>query len=135
MRKKATANDDAIQFAKRADFNGFAEAELAVRKKFTGRPEHVVNYFFFVAEEARQIMAQLGIRKFDDLIGRADLLDTKKAISHWKASGLDFSRVFHQPAVPADVPRLHVSGQDHGLGKALDVKLIEKARAAIERGE
>jgi hypothetical protein len=66
-------------------------------------------------------MAQLGIRKFDDLIGRADLLDTKKAIEHWKAKGLDFSRVFHQPVVPADVPRFHVE-QDHGLDKALDVR-------------
>jgi glutamate synthase (NADPH/NADH) large chain len=94
-----------------------------------------VNYFFFVAEEARQIMAQLGLRKFDELIGRADLLDTRKAISHWKAKGLDFSKVFHIPAVPADVPRMHTESQDHGLDKALDRKLIEKSRAAIEKGE
>ncbi|MEX8519566.1 MAG: glutamate synthase-related protein [Leptothrix sp. (in: b-proteobacteria)] len=114
---------------------GVATQDPVLRAKFTGKPEHVVNYFFFVAEEARQIMAQLGVRTFDELIGRADLLDTKKAISHWKAKGLDFTKVFHQPAVPADVPRLHVSEQDHGLGKALDVKLIEKAKAAIERGE
>jgi len=106
-----------------------------LRKKFTGKPEHVVNYFFFVAEEARQIMAQLGIRKFDELIGRADLLDTKKGVEHWKAQGLDFSRVFALPPVPADVPRLHTSTQDHGLDKALDVRLIEKAQAAIQRGE
>ncbi|PXW97132.1 glutamate synthase (NADH) large subunit [Sphaerotilus hippei] len=114
---------------------GVATQDPVLRKKFTGKPEHVVNYFFFVAEEARQIMAQLGIRRFDDLVGRADLLDTRKAISHWKAKGLDFSRVFFQPSVPADVPRMHVSEQDHGLGKALDNKLIEKARAAIEKGE
>jgi glutamate synthase (NADPH/NADH) large chain len=95
----------------------------------------VVNYFFFVAEEARQIMAQLGIRTFDELVGRADLLDTRKGIAHWKAKGLDFSRVFALPQVPADVPRLHTSTQDHGLDKALDVRLIEKSRAAIERGE
>jgi glutamate synthase (NADPH/NADH) large chain len=114
---------------------GVATQDPVLRKKFTGKPEHVVNYFFFVAEEARQIMAQLGIRKFDDLIGRADLLDIKKAIQHWKAKGLDFSKVFHQPAVPADVPRLHVSEQDHGLAKALDRKLIEKCRPAIEKGE
>jgi glutamate synthase domain-containing protein 3 len=95
----------------------------------------VVNYFFFVAEEARQIMAQLGVRKFDDLIGRADLLDTKKGIEHWKARGLDFSRVLHLPAAPADVPRHQVEAQDHGLHRALDVKLIEKCRPAIERGE
>jgi glutamate synthase (NADPH/NADH) large chain len=114
---------------------GVATQDPVLRKKFTGKPEHVVNYFFFVAEEARQIMAQLGIRKFDELIGRADLLDTKKAIQHWKAKGLDFTKVFHQPAVPADVPRLHVSEQDHGLAKALDQKLIEKCRPAIEKGE
>lgn len=114
---------------------GVATQDPVLRAKFTGRPEHVVNFFFFVAEEARQIMAQLGIRKFDDLIGRADLLDTKKGIAHWKAKGLDFSRIFHLPAVPADVPRRQVEEQDHGLAKALDVRLIEKARPALERGE
>ncbi|HEX5312997.1 glutamate synthase-related protein [Aquabacterium sp.] len=114
---------------------GVATQDPVLRKKFSGKPEHVVNYFFFVAEEARQIMAQLGIRKFDDLIGRADLLDMKKGIEHWKAQGLDFSRVFALPPVPADIPRLHTSTQDHGLDKALDVRLIEKAKPAIERGE
>ncbi len=114
---------------------GVATQDPVLRAKFTGRPEHVVNFFFFVAEEARQIMAQLGIRKFDDLIGRADLLDTKKGIAHWKARGLDFTRVFHQPSAPADVPRRQVEEQDHGLVRALDVKLIEKARPALERGE
>ncbi len=114
---------------------GVATQDPVLRKKFAGKPEHVVNYFFFVAEEARSIMAQLGIRRFDDLIGRADLLDTKKGIAHWKAKGLDFSRVFHQPEVPAEVPRRHVEAQDHGLERALDVKLIEKCRPAIERGE
>ncbi len=81
-----------------------------------------MNYFFFVAEEVRQIMAQLGIRQFDDLIGRADLLDTRKGVEHWKAQGLDFSRLFAQPVVPADVARCHVDVQDHGLDKALDVQ-------------
>jgi glutamate synthase (NADPH/NADH) large chain/glutamate synthase (ferredoxin) len=114
---------------------GVATQDPALRKKFAGKPEHVVNYFFFVAEEARQIMAQLGIRRFDDLIGRADLLDMGKGISHWKAKGLDFSRLFHQPAVPSDVPRLHVMTQDHGLDKALDVRLIDKSRAALDKGE
>ncbi|OYT87118.1 MAG: glutamate synthase subunit alpha [Burkholderiales bacterium PBB6] len=114
---------------------GVATQDPVLRQKFSGKPEHVVNYFFFVAEEARQIMAQLGLRKFDELIGRADLLDTRKAISHWKAKGLDFSKVFHIPAVPADVPRMHTESQDHGLDKALDRKLIEKSRAAIEKGE
>jgi glutamate synthase (NADPH/NADH) large chain len=87
---------------------GVATQDPVLRQKFSGKPEHVVNYFFFVAEEARQLMAQLGVRKFDDLIGRADLLDTQKGIEHWKASGLDFARLFYQPNVPADVPRMHV---------------------------
>jgi glutamate synthase (NADPH/NADH) large chain len=114
---------------------GVATQDPVLRKKFAGKPEHVVNFFFFVAEEARQIMAQLGVRRFDELIGRADLLDTKKGLLHWKARGLDFARVFHQSAVSADVPRRHVDVQDHGLEKALDLKLIERCKAAIERGE
>jgi len=114
---------------------GVATQDPALRAKFSGKPEHVVNYFFFVAEEARQIMAQLGMRKFEELVGRSDLLDTKKGISHWKAKGLDFSRVFHRPAVPAEVARTHVDVQDHGLDRALDVKLIEKCLPAFERGE
>ena len=80
-------------------------------------------------------MAQLGIRKFDDLIGRSDLLDMKQGIAHWKARGLDFSRLFAQPDVPADVPRFHVATQDHGLEKSLDNRLIEKSRPAIDQGE
>ena len=114
---------------------GVATQDPVLRAKFTGKPEHVVNYFFFVAEEVRQIMAQLGIRKFDDLIGRSDLLDTRKGIAHWKAKGLDFSRLFAQPDVPADVPRFHVENQDHGLEKSLDNRLIEKSRPAIDQGE
>ena len=114
---------------------GVATQDPVLRKKFQGRPEHVVNYFFFVAEEVRQIMAQLGIRKFDDLIGRADLLDMKQGIEHWKARGLDFSRLLAQPAVPADVPRFHVEQQDHGLARTLDRVLIEKSKAAWEKGE
>jgi len=114
---------------------GVATQDPVLRKKFAGKPEHVVNFFFFIAEEARQIMAQLGIRKFDDLIGRADLLDTKKGVEHWKAKGLDFSRIFHQPAVPADVATRHIEEQDHGLAKALDQKLIERCKPALEKGE
>ena len=114
---------------------GVATQDPLLRKKFSGKPEHVVNYFFFIAEEVRQIMAQLGIRKFDDLIGRSDLLDMRKGIEHWKASGLDFSRLFAQPQVPADVPRFQTLEQDHGLEKALDNVLIAKCRAAIDKGE
>ena len=114
---------------------GVATQDPVLRAKFTGKPEHVVNYFFFIAEEVRQIMAQLGIRKFDDLIGRADLLDMKKGIEHWKAQGLDFSRLLAVPVVPADVSRFHIENQEHGLEKALDNMLIEKSRAAIDKGE
>jgi glutamate synthase (NADPH/NADH) large chain/glutamate synthase (ferredoxin) len=114
---------------------GVATQDPVLRAKFAGKPEHVVNFFFFIAEEVRQIMAQLGIRKFDDLIGRADLLDMKKGLQHWKAQGLDFGRLFAQPTVPPEVPRFHVDVQDHGLERALDKVLIEKSRPAIERGE
>ena len=114
---------------------GVATQDPALRAKFSGKPEHVVNYFFFVAEEVRQIMAQLGIRNFDELIGRTDLLDMRKGLDHWKASGLDFSRLFAQPLVGADVPRYHVEAQDHNLEHTLDRKLIERCRPAIEHGE
>jgi glutamate synthase (NADPH/NADH) large chain/glutamate synthase (ferredoxin) len=114
---------------------GVATQDPVLRKKFSGKPEDVVNYFFFVAEEVRQIMAQLGIRKFDDLIGRADLLDMRKGLEHWKARGLDFSRLFALPQIAADVPRFHVAEQEHGLEKSLDNVLIAKSRAAIDKGE
>jgi glutamate synthase (NADPH) large chain len=114
---------------------GVATQDPELRKKFSGKPEHVVNYFFFIAEEARQIMAQLGIRKFDDMIGRADLLDMRSGIEHWKASGLDFSRLFALPNVAADVPKFHIENQEHGLEKALDNVLIAKSRPAIDKGE
>ncbi|HUH39492.1 MAG TPA: glutamate synthase-related protein, partial [Castellaniella sp.] len=112
---------------------GVATQDPELRKKFRGKPEYVVNYFFFVAEEVREIMAQLGIRQFDDLIGRVDLLDTRKGIEHWKAHGLDFSRIFHQ--VPSTDPVHQTSEQDHGLRHALDHQLIERSKAALERGE
>ena len=114
---------------------GVATQDPLLRQKFSGKPEHVVNYFFFIAEEVRQIMAQLGIRKFDDMIGRADLLDMRQGIAHWKASGLDFSRLFAMPQVPADVPRFQTLSQEHGLEKSLDNVLIAKSRAAIDKGE
>jgi glutamate synthase (NADPH/NADH) large chain len=114
---------------------GVATQDPVLRAKFAGKPEHVVNFFFFVAEEAREIMAQLGIRTFDEMIGRTDLLDTKKSIEHWKAKRLDFSRIFHQPAMPAEVARRHVESQDHGLDRALDRMLIRRAEPALERGE
>jgi glutamate synthase (NADPH/NADH) large chain len=114
---------------------GVATQDPVLRARFAGKPEHVVNFFFFVAEEARQIMAQLGIRTYNELIGRADLLDKSRAIAHWKAKGLDFSRIFHLPEVPASEPRFQVEEQDHGLEKALDHKLIAQAKSALEKGE
>jgi len=114
---------------------GVATQDPVLRKRFQGKPEHVVNYFFFVAEEVRELMAKLGVRRIDDLIGRADLLDMKKGVSHWKARGLDFSRIFHQPAVAANMPRHQVATQDHGLEHALDNKMIELAKPALERRE
>jgi len=114
---------------------GVATQDPVLRQKFSGKPEHVVNYFFFIAEEVRHIMAQLGIAKFDDLIGRADLIDMKKGVEHWKAKGLDFSRLLAMPAVPEGTALFHTQTQDHGLDKALDKVLIEKSRAAIDKGE
>lgn len=114
---------------------GVATQDPVLRRKFTGKPEHVVNYFFFIAEEARQIMAQLGIRKFDDLIGRADLLDMRAGIAHWKAKGLDFNRLLAVPNVADDVPRYQTEFQEHGMEKSLDNLLIAKARQAIDHGE
>jgi glutamate synthase (NADPH/NADH) large chain len=114
---------------------GVATQDPVLRAKFAGKPEHVVNFFFFVAEEARQIMAQLGIRSYDELIGRADLLDKSKAIGHWKAQGLDFSAIFYQPKSESPRHIYHTETQDHGLDRALDHKLIAQARAALEKGD
>ena len=114
---------------------GVATQDPVLRKRFRGQPEHVINYFFFVAEEVRELMARLGVRKLNDLIGRSDLLDTKKGVEHWKACGLDFSRIFYQPQVSAETARFHCEKQDHGLEKALDHRLIELAMPALERKE
>jgi glutamate synthase (NADPH/NADH) large chain len=114
---------------------GVATQDPLLRKRFTGQPEHVVNFFFFIAEEVRELMAQMGIRKVNDLIGRSELLDMRKGVEHWKAKGLDFSRIFYQPQTPPEVPRFKCEEQDHGLARALDHKLIELAYPALERGE
>jgi glutamate synthase (NADPH/NADH) large chain len=114
---------------------GVATQDPVLRRKFRGQPEHVINFFFFVAEEVRQLMAQLGVRRFNDLIGAAHLLDTRRGIEHWKARGLDFSRVFYMPKMPAEVAVHHCEKQDHGLDKALDLRLIELAQPALDRGE
>jgi glutamate synthase (NADPH/NADH) large chain len=114
---------------------GVATQDPVLRKKFQGQPEHVVNFFFFIAEEVREIMAMLGVRSLQELIGRTDLLDMRKGIEHWKARGLDFSRIFYMPQVPADVAIFNSEKQDHGLEKALDHRLIELAQPALARGE
>ncbi len=114
---------------------GVATQDPVLRRRFHGHPDHVINYFFFVAEEVRELMAKLGVRKFDELIGHTELLDMKHGIEHWKARGLDFSRIFYMPHMPADVAVYNSERQDHGLEKALDLRLIELAQAALERGE
>jgi glutamate synthase (NADPH/NADH) large chain len=114
---------------------GVATQDPELRKRFTGQPEHVVNYFFFVAEEVRELMASIGVAKFDDLIGRADLLDMQAGIDHWKIQGLDFGKVFHLPEMPASVSRKNNDVQDHGLVNALDNKLVSLAKSALETGE
>ncbi len=114
---------------------GVATQDPVLRRRFTGTPEDVVNFFFFVAEEARRLMAQLGARTLQELVGRTDLLELRAGISHWKARGLDFSRVFAQPAAPASVARRHQELQDHKLGQALDGHWIEPMRSGLARGE
>jgi glutamate synthase (NADPH) large chain len=114
---------------------GVATQDPVLRKRFTGKPEHVVNFFFMIAEEARRLMAKLGFRTFDEMIGRSDRLDMRKAIGHWKAKGLDFTRLLHKPEAGPGVAVYNCERQDHGLDKALDRKLIEQAKPALERGE
>ena len=114
---------------------GIATQDPILRKRFAGQPEHVVNFFFFVAEEIREIMASLGIKRFNDLVGKSDLLDTKKGIDHWKIQGLDFSKIFYQPDMGKEVPRYNTETQYHALDKALDNELIRRAQNAIKTKE
>jgi len=114
---------------------GVATQDPELRKRFTGKPEHVINYFFFVAEEVRQLMAKLGFRTFNEMIGQRDRLDMRKAIDHWKARGLDYSRLLTKPEA-AEGDTLYCSeGQDHGIDKALDNCLIDLAKPALENRE
>ncbi|HKT14864.1 MAG TPA: glutamate synthase-related protein, partial [Allosphingosinicella sp.] len=114
---------------------GVATQDPVLRARFTGQPEHVINYFFFVAEELREIMAALGVRKVDEMIGRPGLLDASPAIDHWKACGVDLSRILHQPVVDEWIARWNCETQQHGLDAALDHQLIEASAAALERRE
>ena len=114
---------------------GVATQDPDLRKKFAGKPEHVINFMFFVAEELRLIMAQLGFRTVNDMVGRSDLLEFSDVSGHWKAKTLDLSPILHRPAVPADWAIHNVQKQDHGLDKALDNTLIELARPALDDRE
>jgi glutamate synthase (NADPH) large chain len=113
---------------------GVATQDPELRKRFKGQPEHVINFFFFVAEELRGLMASMGVKNFTDLTGATEWLDTKKAITHWKAKGLDFGKLFAKPDVVEGVATKHVTTQDHGLDKILDRKLIAEAMPALESG-
>lgn len=114
---------------------GVATQDPELRKRFTGQPEHVVNYFFMIAEDVRKWMAKLGFRNFDEMVGRSDKLDMQRAISHWKAQGLDFSRIFYKPDVDNSTAVYHCENQDHGLEQALDHVLIAEAKPALEHGQ
>ena len=114
---------------------GVATQDPELRRRFAGKPEHVVNYFFFVAEEARALMAEMGVLRLADLIGRSDLLDMRSAIDHWKAKGIDLSRLLHRPEVGPNVAISNTERQNHHLDKALDHRLIAEAFPAIEQGK
>jgi glutamate synthase domain-containing protein 2/glutamate synthase domain-containing protein 1/glutamate synthase domain-containing protein 3 len=115
---------------------GVATQDPRLREKFTGKPEHVINFMRFIAQDMREIMAQLGFHTVEEMIGRVDRLSPRKAVDHWKAKGFDFSNILYQPDVGAEVGRFRQIEQDHGLEKSLDVTtLLEICRPAIERGE
>src|SRR6202171_5639896 len=113
---------------------GIATQDPALRKKFQGQPENVINFFFFIAEEVRQLMARLGFRSMEEMIGRVDMLDMRAALEHWKARGLDFSTILFNPPTPGRIARRCVTDQDHGLSEVLDYKLIQHSREAIDNG-
>src|SRR6202012_836226 len=115
---------------------GVATQDPRLRKRFTGDPDHVVNFMRFIAMELREIMAKLGIRKLEDMVGRTDKLFPWKAIEHWKAHGLDLTPILHQPEMGEDVGRFRQQAQDHGLEKSLDLThLLKLCQPAIKRGE
>jgi glutamate synthase (NADPH) large chain len=114
---------------------GIATQDPVLRARFTGQPEHVINFFFFIAEQVRQHMAKLGFRTVDEMVGRVEKLDAVLADAHWKAKGIDLSSILYSPILPSRVARRRVHAQDHGLDQALDHKLIEKAAPALESGQ
>ncbi|MGH9357202.1 MAG: glutamate synthase-related protein, partial [Terriglobia bacterium] len=111
---------------------GVATQDPELRRKFQGQPEHVINYFFFVAEDLRRVMAELGFRKLDEMVGRVDCLEARKDIDHWKAKSIDLSSILYNPPMPSHVGRRCLIAQDHGIDKALDKSLLEHAREALE---
>ncbi len=111
---------------------GIATQDPVLRKQFQGQPEHVINFFFFIAEQVRQHMSALGFRTVDEMVGRVDLLDAQEAVDHWKAQGLDFSAILYNPPVPSRVSRRRVQAQDHGLEQALDHKILGQVAATLE---
>jgi glutamate synthase (NADPH/NADH) large chain len=113
---------------------GVATQDPVLRARFVGQPEHVINFFFFVAEEVRELMAAMGFRTFAEMVGQMQMLDQRRVVAHWKAKGLDFSRLFYKPQAPAGVRIHHCEPQDHKIKDILDRKLIEEARPALERG-
>ncbi|HEX5563291.1 MAG TPA: glutamate synthase large subunit [Nocardioidaceae bacterium] len=114
---------------------GVATQNPVLRQRFTGKPEFVVNFFEFIAEEVREILAELGFRTLEEAVGHAEALDVSRAVDHWKASGLDLRPVLHVPTLPEGAPRHHTKAQDHGLEKALDNQLVELAQPALEHGD
>ena len=114
---------------------GIATQNPELRKKFAGTPENVINFFFYIAEQVREWMANLGFRTMNEMIGRVDMIEMRAAVEHWKARGLDFSSILHNPQVPGRVGRRCLIGQDHGLKEALDHSLLEQAQNAIETGQ
>ena len=113
---------------------GVATQDPVLRKRFKGQPEHVINYFFFVAEEVRELMAALGYRRFDDMIGQMQMLDQHRLIAHWKAKGLDFSKLFTKPKAGRGVAIYKCEPQDHQIDKILDRQLIAESQPALDRG-
>ena len=111
---------------------GIATQDPVLRARFQGQPEHVVNFFFFLAEQIREHMSRLGFRTFDEMVGRVDKIDAAIADAHWKAKGIDLSSILYSPTVPSRVARRKVQAQDHGLDQALDHALIAKAASALE---
>ncbi len=113
---------------------GIATQDPVLRAKFAGAPEHVINFFFFIAEQVRANMARMGIRTFDEMVGRVDMLEMRPAIEHWKGKGIDLSAILYNPQMPRRVARRCIHAQDHGLSQSLDYKLIDHAAEALENG-